>query len=124
MKFDTKAATPKLTFKAVRPLTEDEYAISVEQGVSSDAQQAIKLTVFKQNHKEDMEEDKAPAPKPKAKKPAVVEEDDDVPPPPKAKKPAVVEEDDEPVVAAKAKASAAPAGKRPAADVIAEWDDE
>lgn len=47
MKFDTDSATPKLTFKPVRPLTEEEYAICKEQSESSDAIDAITFTVGK-----------------------------------------------------------------------------
>lgn len=98
MKFDTKAATPKLTFKPMRPLTEEEYESIKEQGSSADAQQAIKLTVFQQDKK-----DATSAPKAKAK-PA--------------------DEEEEPKAMPKAAKPTAPAGKKPVSAVIAEWDDE
>jgi hypothetical protein len=45
MRFDTSVATPKLTFRAVRPLSPDEYEICVGQGQSADAKRAVELTV-------------------------------------------------------------------------------
>jgi len=41
MRFDTQSATPKLTFKAVRPLEETEMATAQEKGQSADAKNAI-----------------------------------------------------------------------------------
>lgn len=105
LRFDTKAATPKLTFKATRPLDEDEFNLAQEQGASPDAQQAIKLTVFKQDGEKAV---KAEVEKPKAPKPVEAE----------------VEEKEPTVTKAAKAAPAAPAGKRPASAVIAEWDDE
>jgi len=54
LKFDTKAAVPKLFFKALRWLTDDEYAVSVEKGQSREAVSAVTMTVA--------QTDKAPAP--------------------------------------------------------------
>jgi len=45
MRFDTASATPKLTFRAVRPLSVDELAESKRQGESADALNAVTLTV-------------------------------------------------------------------------------
>ena len=45
MRFDTAVATPKLTFRAVRPLSPEEYEVCVTQGQSADAKRAIELTV-------------------------------------------------------------------------------
>ena len=45
MRFDTSSATPKLTFKAVRPLEEDEMATCQEKGQSADAKAATASTV-------------------------------------------------------------------------------
>lgn len=39
--FDTNSATPKLTFRAVKPLTEEEYLAAVEKGTSFEAVNAI-----------------------------------------------------------------------------------
>lgn len=44
MRFDTDASVPKLTFKAVRPLTEQEIILAREQGQSEDAHRAINFT--------------------------------------------------------------------------------
>ena len=41
MRFDTASATPKLTFKAVRPLEEAELATAQEKGASNEARTAI-----------------------------------------------------------------------------------
>jgi len=41
MRFDTNSATPKLTFRAIRALSPEEYAIAVERGTSPDAQNAV-----------------------------------------------------------------------------------
>jgi hypothetical protein len=45
MRFDTASATPKLTFKAVRPLEEDEMVTCQEKGQSADAKAATASTV-------------------------------------------------------------------------------
>lgn len=41
LKFDTASATPKIIFRAVRPLSEEEMDMAVEKGQSQDAIQAI-----------------------------------------------------------------------------------
>jgi len=105
MRFDTAVSTPKLTFSPVRPLAQAEFETIKEQGASSDAQQAIKLTVFKQDGGK-------PAAKVETKPAAPVTEDGS----PAEAEPA------EPKVASKAK-PAAPAGKRPVSEVIAAWDE-
>lgn len=45
MKFDINSATPKLFFKAVRPLTEAEFATCQQQGSTPAAKNAITMTV-------------------------------------------------------------------------------
>lgn len=45
MRFDTASATPKLTFRAVRPLSVEEMADSKRQGESPDAVNAVTMTV-------------------------------------------------------------------------------
>jgi hypothetical protein len=45
MRFDTASATPKLTFKAVRPLSVPEMSSAKAQGESVDAKNAVSLTV-------------------------------------------------------------------------------
>lgn len=45
MRFDTASATPRLTFKAVRPLEADELVTAQEKGKSPEAKSAIAATV-------------------------------------------------------------------------------
>ncbi len=45
MRFDTSVESPKLTFRPVRPLTEEEYLRGKEQSETPDAQTAITMTV-------------------------------------------------------------------------------
>lgn len=45
LKFDTKAAVPKLFFKPSRWLADDEYAVALEKGQSEDATRAVTMTV-------------------------------------------------------------------------------
>jgi hypothetical protein len=140
LRFDTKVATPKLFFKPMRSLTDDEFAVCQEKGKSPEAIQAITMQVFQ------VDGVSAPAPmpfageKPKAAKPApaVEDDEDDEPPapPPKASKaakpakaaksvPPPEDEDDEPAVKP---APAKPVTNVPAAAAISktldEWDDE
>lgn len=49
MRFDIKSPTPKLTFKPVRPLTDEEDEIAQRQGQTPDAKAAITLTVAQQD---------------------------------------------------------------------------
>ena len=44
MRFDTNSATPKLTFKASRPLTEEEYETCRARGDTPEAKSAIAMT--------------------------------------------------------------------------------
>lgn len=126
MRFDTSSATPKLTFRAVRPLTEEEYQTCVEQGNSEEAKRAITMTVARVDGVKDASKEpfeyapevkpiEAPKPtKPKAAKPApVVEEDEAV------EEVAVAEE--EPVKVTKVKEE--PIAKSALADLIDEWDE-
>lgn len=134
MKFDTKSEAPKLHFKPMRWLSEDEYASAVEQGQSEDAKRAITMTVAQVDKVEPMKlEGKPPAKAaPAAAKPApAAEEEDEAPPPPpkrgrpakpKAEEPAE-EETAEPVVRKEEKPAAAP-GKPSLAKLAADWDDE
>jgi len=140
MNFDTKAESPKLYFKAMRWLTDDEHPGVVEQGKSPDAVKAITMSVAK------MDNVKAAAPidlagsRPKkaAPAPVVEEEEEEAPAPapvakakPKAKPAPVVaeeaeEEVPEPAVTRKetAKPSAVPAKKASLAAMVGDWDDE
>lgn len=138
MRFDTTAAVPKLFFKAMRWLEDDEYATTVEQGRSADAQKAITMTVSQQDSVPVAQTMAGPKPKAAAKPAPVVEpEEDDEPPAPapKAKaavkaKPAPKEYSDdgealpEPEVKKPAKAAAKPAVSADVAAVLGDWDDE
>lgn len=118
MRFDTKAAVPKLFFAPVRWLADDEYKAAVEKGQTEDATRAITMTVA--------QTDRVAVPTPiklEGKKPAAapeVEEDS---------------EDDEVVVAATeevvdepekrkaaAKPSAVPKKASSLASVVDDWD--
>lgn len=67
MRFDTASPTPKLIFKPVRPITEDEYHDVEATRNSAEAEEAIKLTVvIKPKTDEVSTPAPAVAPKPKA----------------------------------------------------------
>ena len=132
MKFDTKSESPKLFFKAMRWLTEEEYAAAVEQGQSEDAKRAVTMTVAQVDKVEPMKLEGTP-PKAAAKPapaPAPAADDDEPPaPPPRrgrppkaAAKPAEEEEQAEPTVVKQA--APAPAAKPSLAKLAAQWDDE
>lgn len=111
MQFDTKAEAPKLFFKPMRWLTEEEYESSVRQGQTEDAKRAITMTVAKT--------DKVEAPlaiegtKPKAKAA------------PKAEEPAAEEEENAPPTKRKSKSEEPAAATKPnLAKLAAQWDDE
>ena len=135
MKFDTASESPKLFFKAMRWLTDEEFAQATTQGETADAKKAVtmdaagmdmgkpadalkgkapakaKVQPVEEMFEEEEAAAEAPAPKAKAKaKPAPVVED---------------EEDEEPVVkkAVAAKPTSVPA-KKSLADVVSDWDDE
>lgn len=132
LKFDTASESPKLFFKAMRWLTDDEFAEATKQGNTDEAKKAITADAGSMDMGKPADALKGTAPAAKAKPAPVVEEEDEAPAPaPKAKakaKPAPVveeEEAEEPVVkkAAAAKPTAVP-GKKALADVVADWDDE
>lgn len=126
LKFDTKSESPKLFFKEMRWLTDEEYEIVSQKAESADAKRAIAMTVPKQTAVS------APAPLAIAgKRPAVVEESEEEPPapPPKAKKakaaPVAEDEGDEPTVRKEEKKpSAVPAKKSNLAEMVDDWDEE
>ena len=67
MRFDTASPTPKLIFKPVRPITEDEYHDVEATRNSAEAEEAIKLSVtIKPKTEETSTPAPAVAPKPKA----------------------------------------------------------
>lgn len=68
-KFDTKSATPRLTFKPVRWLTDDEIDAAIEQGKAPAAMSAITMTVAQADRTEGTEDAEVIA------KPAVAEKE-------------------------------------------------
>jgi hypothetical protein len=124
MRFDTKAESPKLFFKPVRWLTDDEYEVIKTQAESDDAQRAVVMTVAQTDGV------KANAPKMvlAGKPPVEAEaEEDEAPAKPakKAKAAPAADADEEPEVRKEApKAAAVPAKKGKLADIVNDWDDE
>jgi hypothetical protein len=97
LRFDTKAAVPKLFFQPVRWLEDDEYAVAVEKGQTPEAKRAVTMSVPKADSALKLE-------KPKASEEEVDE--------PEKRKPAV-------------KANAVPQKKASnLAATVEEWDDE
>ena len=84
LKFDTKAAVPKLFFKPARWLDDEEYAAAIEKGQSEDATRAITMTVAQVDNVQTPApvtiEGKRPsaASKPKAKPAPVAKEPEEV----------------------------------------------
>jgi hypothetical protein len=108
MRFDTASPTPKLVFKPVRMLTEEELAIAVEMRDHADAVKAITLTVAQ------MDGVTAPAKKPEA-----------LFAPAAAAKPTAPEpEVEEPKKVAKKTATVAEPTEGPSIDeIVGNWDD-
>jgi len=117
LKFDTASATPKIIFRAVRPLTEDEMEVAVEKGQSQDAVQAITY-----NPAQTDRTGGAPAAKPAVKAEAEPPVFRDAPAPKVQPKKQVeeTEEAEEPVVRAKAKTEPA----KDLEDVLSAWGDD
>ena len=110
LKFDTASATPKIIFRAVRPLDEEEMETAVEKGQSFDAIQAITYNPAQTDRTG------AAKPAPKVEEAPVVFRD--APAPKEQAKPTVAEE--EPVVRAKAKAEPA----QDLEDILSAWGDD
>lgn len=134
LKFDTKAESPKLFFKAMRWLTDDEYEIAQRQAETPDAKNAVTMTVAKMDAVVAEPAPLAGTKPTKAKaKPAVeeVEEEEEAPAPApaakKAKPAPVVEEDDEaeePAVRKETPKKPSVGGKASLAELADAWDDE
>jgi len=132
MEFDTNSATPKIFFRAVRPLTAEEYAQCTEQGQTYEAQEAIKHDFFiKEESDAKASVEAKPVQAVAMAKPAVKTSAPKAPAPKPA--PASVAEDvvevvevTEVVEVAVVRKDAKPAVSAPksAADVMAAWDDE
>ena len=129
MRFDTKSESPKLFFKAVRWLSEDEYETVEQKGTSPEAEKAVTMTVAKTDNVAPAKLEGTPPTK-ALPKPVVEEEEEPAPPPPKAKKAAkpapepVAEEVDEPEVRTAVAKKPAVDAKSPLAAMVNEWDDE
>ena len=129
MKFDTKSESPKLFFKAMRWLSDDEYATVEIKGESPEAKKAITMTVAKMDNVAPAKLEGKPPVKALAK-PEVQEEEEEAPAPaPKAKKaakpaPAPAEEVDEPEVRTAPPKKPVVAEKTALASMVSEWDDE
>lgn len=112
IKFDQKSESPKLFFKAMRWLTDDEHEIVSEKSNSTDAIKAITMTVAKM--------DNVPAAAPaqlEGKRPESAKS--------KKEKPVVADEDEEPAVRKETKKpSAVPPKDANLAAAVADWDDE
>jgi hypothetical protein len=109
LKFDTKAAVPKLFFQPSRWLDDVEYAVAIEKGQSEDAKRAVTMTVAQVDNVKPVQiEGKRPAAKPA----------------PKVEEPvAGVEEVEEPEKRkAAAKPTALPKKSGSLASVVADWD--
>jgi hypothetical protein len=85
MRFDTASATPRLTFKAVRPLEADELQMAQDKGKSPEAKSAISATVAMMDGTKSKPAPAIEAPK-AAKKPEPVEEEPAVEPTKRQKK--------------------------------------
>jgi hypothetical protein len=139
LKFDTAVATPKLFFRPMRWLEQDEFEICQKQGTSPDAIKAVTMTVSQMDGVQPAPAAAAPAAftAPAATKPApapapVVDEEPPAPPP-KARKPRAAaapaplppEPEPEPTVRQAAPAATA---RVPATstlmDTLNAWDDE
>jgi hypothetical protein len=105
MKFDTKAQSPKLFFKPMRWLTDDEHEACAKQGQTPDAIKAITMTVAQTDKVEKPISLEGKAPKAKAKPKAEESE----------------EEVDEPEVR-KDKEPPAPKAKSALSAVVADWE--
>lgn len=101
MRFDTSVPTPKLVFKPVRQISEDEFAVVREMRDSVEADEAIKMKVAPPKAERVLE-----APKPK-----------------KAAAP-VVEEEEEPAPKKVVKKTDPPAKGNSLDALVAGWDDE
>jgi len=108
LRFDTKAAVPKLFFQPARWLEDEEYEVTVAKGASVEAKNAVTVTFSKSEKPLALEGKKPSLPK---LKPMVAEEEAEVDEPEK-RKPAV-------------KANAVPQKKTGSlAATVSEWDDE
>ena len=107
MKFDTSVSTPKLFFKPIRPVTEEEWEVISRLKESKEANDAITMTVAQTDG---VTKEAEPAPVKKAapvKTPEVFEEDEEIEEPKKV-----------------APKKAAPAGDLKLDALVDAWDDD
>jgi hypothetical protein len=108
MRFDENAETPKLFFKPVRPLTEEELRAAIDVKDGEDAIKAITLTVA-QTDGGKKDKPKTLSEEPSTKKEFKIDKDDEV---------------DEPVKVEAKKSAPPPKDKAELAALVADWDDE
>lgn len=125
LKFDTASATPKIIFRAVRPLTEDEMDVVIEQGQSQDAVNAVTFNPAQTDRQGAAEKSAAAKPKVEKKEPEVFRDEPAEEPKAKKAKPApasapVEEEVEEPTVRTKAKTEES----KELTDVLSAWGDD
>lgn len=122
MQFDLKAESPKLFFKTMRWLTDEEFEVVERQALTDDAIKAVTMTVAKM--------DKVAEPlaiegkRPTKRAPVVEEVEEAVEEAPKAKAAPVEEEVEEPVVRKEPVKKPAAGNKSSLADMVSDWDDE
>ena len=78
MYFDENSEVPKLFFKPVRPLTEDELAKAVEMREHQDTKRAVTMTVAQTDGVQKLEVKEAPKPASKPRANAIQEEEPEV----------------------------------------------
>lgn len=148
MKFDTKEESPKLFFKTMRWLEDEEFEMVDVQCKAENATKAVETPTYgnsgtkqlaapKAKAEDDGEEfetkKKAPAPTdddddappPVQKKKAAPSDDEDAPPPPAAKKKKEAEPEDEDApepTKKKSAAAPAPTGRKPLGALVSDWD--
>lgn len=108
LRFDTKAAVPKLFFQPVRYLTEDEYPVALEKGQTEEAKRAVTMTVAQTDGVKKEKPLQLEGTKPVAKAAPVESETAEVDEPEKRKAPT--------------KANAVPEKKANLTDLVGQWD--
>ena len=125
LRFDTKSESPKLFFKEMRWLTEDEYEITAQKAETAEAKRAISMTMSAP--KQPTVSEPAPPMLTSKSKPKVEEDAEPPAPAPKVKKAkaAVAEDsDEEPTVRKEEKKpSAVPEKKSNLAAMVDDWDE-
>lgn len=108
LRFDTKAAVPKLFFQPVRYLSEDEYPVALEKGQTEEAKRAVTMTVAQTDGVKKEKPLQLEGTKPVAKAAPVESEAVEVDEPEKRKAPS--------------KANAVPEKKANLTDLVGQWD--